>query len=223
MSRGKRYADDGFDIDNIPWKKILLVLVVVIVIGLGIFGGKKVYSTLSVNNKVNKNDNNLEDVISVEELLPENISGYNVLGELKINSKNFSQYIVECNQNDSVQISNALNIGLVKLYGNSINEKGNFCIMGHNEEKYFYVLNELNIGDVFSVESQKTEKEYKVIDIYTIEPTELNCLMPNENYIELTLITCTTGSNQRLVVKAIEINDYEIYEKEKVSTNTIAE
>lgn len=254
MSRGKRYADKGFELGKIPWKTLGIIVLVIGVIVVGVLGGKKAYSALiangeSFNQEIEKES---DDVVSKEEeKMPTIISNFKVLGELKIEARNFSQYILDVEentenlannisnssentitaennttventinlqneQNNSQEISKALKSGLVKLYGDKINAKGNFCIIGHNEQEYFSVLNELNIDDKFSIKtSSNTEKDYIVTDIYTVNPTDLKCLMQNEKYVEVTLITCTTGSNQRLVVKGIEENDYKKYIAEK--------
>ncbi len=251
MSNGKHSSDEGLELGNIPWKAIgISVLVIIILVGV-FFCGRTAYSALIANGKLFKKEKENADIIE-EEKMPTQISGNKVLGELKFETLNYSQYILEAvennkdsvensnnleseiaNQdvtntsdsntqtNNSLEISDALKNGIVKLYGNEINQKGNFCIIGHNKEEYFSVLNEVNVDDKFSIKSSSNiEKKYIVTDIYTIEPTDLKCLMPNDDYIEVTLITCTAGSNQRLVIKAIEENDYEKYKLEKENNVT---
>lgn len=263
MARGKHSSNEGFDFDGIPWKKILIAIVVIaIVIGV-LFGGKAVYSSFIANGKLfSKKTKEVEKEIVIEDKMPTQLYGYKVLGQLNIESKNYSSYILEAfdekevsktqkdsskentekiensvenidqisnedvvNQTNDTNIENAenkinnnsekytdaLKKGLVKLYGDKLNQKGNFTIMGHNEEKYFAILNELEVGDEFSVKTTSNiQKNYKITSIETVEPTDLKSLMPNKEYTEITLITCNAGSNQRLVVKALEETDYEI-------------
>lgn len=249
MSRGKRYADEEEKLINIPWKIIGIIVVIIGIIIAGVLGGKKVYSTL-ISKRENPKIEKSEKDVGLEEKMPAEISNYKVLGEFKIEARNFSQYILDTNntnvdsteisysskdnnteensvqvenieaqdnaQNKNADITSALKNGLVKLYGNTLNSKGNFCIIGHNQQDYFSILTEMNVNEKFSVtDKTNVEKDYIVTEIYTIEPTDLKCLMPNDKYTEITLITCTTGSNQRLVVKGIEENDYKKYIEEK--------
>lgn len=251
MAGGKHAQDEGFDLGSIPWKPILLsIIVIAIIIGV-FFGGKTVYSSFIANKdffNFSKEKNEAQDNIAIEESMPTNLYGYKVLGELKIESKNYSSYILDSGinytkktnenttdvvdenavsgeeksvlENNSEKIADALKKGVVKLYGEKLNQKGNFTIIGHNEEKKFAILNDLKVGDKLSVKTiSKLEKKYVVSEITTVEPTDLKSLMPNSEYTILTLITCKTGSNERLVIKAIEENDY----KKMNETKTVEE
>lgn len=241
MSRGKHSCDDEFELGNIPWKQIgIVILVIAIIIGM-IFGGKTVYSKFIANGKLFKKEKEqkVEEVMSVEEeKMPTNLYGYNVLGKITIESKNFSKYILEVNKQNTISnnennvqnvdsaensidntnnsinpddLSKALKKGLVKLYGDKINSKGNLCIIGHNENDLFAVLKDLKEKDEFEIEnSSKIKNKYVITQIYTVNPDDLKCLMPNDQYKEVTLITCEAGSNQRLVIKALEENDYKL-------------
>lgn len=254
MAGGKHAQNEGFDFESIPWKPILLSIVVIAIIIGVVFGGKTVYSSFIANGdffKFGKEKNEVQENVVIEESMPTNLYGYKVLGELNIESKNYSSYILDSGidyskkttekeetttdvvdetaepveeksvlENNSEKITDALKKGVVKLYGERLNQKGNFTIMGHNEENKFAVLNELKVGDKFSVKTvSKLEKKYVVTEITTVEPTDLKALMPNKEYTILTLITCKTGSDERLVVKAIEENDY----KKMNSTKTAEE
>lgn len=257
MAGGKHAQDEGFDFESIPWKPILLSIVVIAIIIGVIFGGKTVYSSFIANNdffNFGKEKNEVQENIVIEESMPTNLYGYKVLGELKIENKNYSSYILDSGidyskktnkteavevsenetsenienvtpeeeksvlENNSEKITNALKKGIVKLYGEKLNQKGNFVIMGHNEENKFAILNDLKIGDKISVKTiSKLEKKYVVSEITTVDPTDLKSLMPNKEYTILTLITCKTGANERLVVKAIEESDYKKIESAKVA------
>jgi LPXTG-site transpeptidase (sortase) family protein len=254
MSRGKHSCDNEFDLENIPLKEIGMGILVIAIIIAVFFGGKTVYSTFIANGNLLKKDKteNEDNTISIEEeKMPTNLYGYNVLGKLIIDDKNYSKYILEVNKDEesdtkenastndvntdntteiennstesainSEDLANALKRGLVKLYGDDLNSKGNFCIIGHNEDEFFSVLNELKEKDEFEIEdSSNTKNKYIVTEIYTIEPTDLECLMPNDKYQQVTLITCKSGSNQRLVVKALEENDYNLSINETKDSN----
>ena len=111
-----------------------------------------------MNNSISNQEENKEVDVSdsQEEKMPSNISNFNVLGKIEIEARNYSQYILDTSkntyhsksdnmelQNGSQEISEALKLGLVKLYGSEPNSKGNISIIGHNEQEYFSVLNEL--------------------------------------------------------------------------------
>ena len=46
-----------------------------------------------------------------------------------------------------------------KLYGENLNEIGNFTLVGHNYDKVFKRLEELNVGDEFYIQDIKSCKE----------------------------------------------------------------
>ena len=101
-----------------------------------------------------------------------------------------------------------LKIAPTKLCGSDANEIGNFCIVGHNyhSDEHFSRLQELEINDNVKLTSNSGNKvNYRIYDIYEIEPDNLSCLSQNTNgKRELTLITCTNDSARRLVVKCVE-------------------
>lgn len=98
-----------------------------------------------------------------------------------------------------------LKIAPTKLFGPEVNEVGNLCIVGHNyrNAQFFSKLSELEINDRVYLMNVKGEMlTYLVYDKYDVSETDLNCTSQDTNgNIELTLITCTTKKNNRLVVK----------------------
>jgi len=219
MASGKHASNDGWEFERIPWKKIIIFILIMGILVAGVFGGKKVYSSF-ISNVNNTKTEKKDDDIVIKENMPNNLYGYKVLGKITIETKNYSGYILEAydntiqNENNSEiseKITDALKKGLVRLYGDKINEKGNFTIIGHNEDEYFSVLSNLSVGESFMINTvSNQEKKYIITEIKEVEPTDLNVMLPNKEYTEVTLITCTSGSNKRLVVKALEETDYEI-------------
>ena len=71
----------------------------------------------------------------------------------------------------------------------------------------FRNLKKLNVGDRLFVTDEKIGKvEYEIFDIYKVFPEDTSCLTPFlEEEREVTLITCTTDSKQRIIVKAKEV------------------
>ena len=48
--------------------------------------------------------------------------------------------------------------------------------------------------------------QYSIYDIFVTNPNDVSILLPkDENIREVTLITCTNGNKQRLILKAKEI------------------
>ena len=70
----------------------------------------------------------------------------------------------------------------------------------------FRNLKKLNIGDELYVTDSKIGKvKYTIFDIYKVEPEDVSCLDPvTYNQKEITLITCTSDSKKRIIIKAKE-------------------
>lgn len=102
-----------------------------------------------------------------------------------------------------------LKISLNKYWGPKPNEIGNYCIVGHNykNKKMFGKLSEIQNGDIVELTDLSGRTiTYTVVDRYVVDPTDVACTSQRTNgKRELTLITCTNGGKQRLVVKAREI------------------
>ncbi len=176
---------------SISFLKVLIIFTVLFVIVGGAFAIK-----MFIDNK-NVQPPNVEQVSAVVPTLEEQYEGFEVLGKIKINKINIEQYIL--NSLDTT----ALEKGVTKLYGGNLNDYGNFCIAGHNYENIFQKLNELIVGDTFIIIDKNLEEtEYEITEIISVEPDDLTCLLPNEEKIEITLITCENVSTTRLVVKA---------------------
>ena len=102
-----------------------------------------------------------------------------------------------------------LKIAPCKFWGPEPNEVGNFCIVGHNyrSDKFFSHVPELEIGDAIEITSLTGETlVYSVYDKYIVEPDDVSCTSQRTNGLkEITLITCTDDSKQRVIVKAREM------------------
>ena len=91
-------------------------------------------------------------------------------------------------------------------------QSGNTVIFGHRVRylppisNTFYKLDQINVGDEFSIAWQGTVYKYKVTTKKVIEPTDLTVMEPSSKPI-VTLITCAPlfSTKQRLVVVAERI------------------
>lgn len=206
MAGGRHSADESFyDNDyetlenakqSVNYVKILIIigiLITIIGIGFGIFK--------YVTNKNSSENNNIPVTSAVDEI-PSQLEGYKVLGKLIIDKIDFDQYILDSTEDK------ALEKGIVKLYGGTLNNYGNLCLAGHNYDNMFGKLTELEKGDKFILIDKDSEKiTYEIKDIFSVEPDNLECLLQDEDKVEITLITCENGSTSRLIVKAEEVNE----------------
>lgn len=102
-----------------------------------------------------------------------------------------------------------LKISPCKFWGPDPNEVGNFCIVGHNyrNTKFFSKVPTLEMGDTVKLTDLSGRTlTYKIYDKYTVDPTDVKCTSQLTNgKKEVTLITCTNDSKQRVVLKATQI------------------
>ena len=144
-----------------------------------------------------------EDKENTEEKENEYIGGYEVIGNIQIEKINLNASILNPEIEEISYIDDALRYGVVKLYGDKINEIGNFCMIAHDTSE-FVNLNQVIVGDAITVYDENGEKmNYTVTEIMHVSPEDLTVLLPNEYETEITLITCEEGTTTRLVVKAV--------------------
>lgn len=102
-----------------------------------------------------------------------------------------------------------LKISPCYFWGPKPNEIGNYCIVGHNyrNSKFFSKVPTLENGSIIEVTdlTGRTLK-YSVYDKYLVNPSDVSCTSQRTNgKKEITLITCTNDSSQRVIVKAREV------------------
>lgn len=88
---------------------------------------------------------------------------------------------------------------------------GNVVLAGHRSYtfgKYFNRLDELQVGDTFSIKTGKKTLQYKIFKKFIVEPTDFSILNFNKTDKICTLFTCTPVviANKRLVVQGIQTN-----------------
>lgn len=203
MARGKHslhsYNDtyDDYDDEGLSKRKIIAIVLIAVVIIASIVGVILFKNNNGdVEEQVNKNtvdSQSTEKMISVYQ-------GYDVIGKIIIEEFEIEQYILDSKDDK------ALECGVTKLYGGTLNNYGNFCIAGHNKAGVFEKLAEMDVGDTFTIiEPNLTETKYQVTEIYSSEADNLKCLMQDDEKIEITLVTCENASTTRLIVKAEEM------------------
>lgn len=135
--------------------------------------------------------------------MPREIKGHKVVGKIQIPKINLETYILAETNNK------ALNVSVTKLCGPEINEIGNFCIAGHNYNKFFAKIKNLKIKDnIILTDTYDRSVLYEVYDTFQTSPQDIKCLsQETKEEKELTLITCTKGAIKRIIVKATEVYD----------------
>lgn len=143
-----------------------------------------------------------ENKIIEKENIIDEYKGYDVSAKLEIPKINLETYILK------KYSENALKISVTKFWGADANQIGNFCIAGHNfqNKNMFHNLKNLKIGDILYISDNKIGKiEYEIYNIYKVHPEDVSCLSQATNGTkEVTLITCTTDSEKRIIVKSRE-------------------
>lgn len=193
-------------------KIIFIIVAVILCIGIFIvvnyFRGKSIENKNEVEPQPENAVVQESNLTTNEEQAEENITqvgGYAVIGKIKIPKIELEDVILEKTTDDS------LNLGLTKFWGPEMNEIGNFSITGHNykinRSELFSKLDNLIVGDTFSLEDQKGRTvTYKVYKKYTVDPKDTTPIDQNKDgKREVTLITCTKGAKKRIIIKAREV------------------
>ena len=138
---------------------------------------------------------------------------YYTIAKIEIPKLNLSYPIIEGVTGSEKETEELLKLSPCKLAGPNPNEKGNFCIVGHNyrNQKFFSKVPTLEVGEEISITDLTKDVagntvKYKIYNKYTVVPEDISCLEQKTNEKkEITLITCTDDSKQRVIVKAKEV------------------
>lgn len=163
----------------------------------------KEYKTLSQSISTN-NQTNTEEKKYLKDEVIEEYKGFEVCAKLEIPSINLETYVLKNYSED------ALNVSVTKFYGVDPNNIGNFCVAGHNfiNKNMFRRLKNVDIGEKIIISENNIGRvEYEIFDKFKVIPEDTSCLSQNTNgEREITLITCTNTSEERIIVKAKEVN-----------------
>ena len=135
--------------------------------------------------------------------------GYKVIGIVKIPKINIEYPILDIGDIDPESAKAPMKISIIKYWGEGVNDYGNLSIAGHNNKSgtMFGKTKNLKNGDIVELTdlTGRTIK-YSIYDIFETDPNDVSILLPKDKNIrEVTLITCTNGNKQRLILKAKEI------------------
>ena len=151
----------------------------------------------------NGQEDNINSSSNREDSIVTTYKGYPVIAKLEIPQIELETYVI------SEYSEQALGVSVTKFYGGDPNTVGNFCIAGHNyiTKNMFHNLKKLSVGNqLFLTDLENNKETYTVYSITTVGPNDTKCLSQKTNgRVELTLITCTTDSSKRIIVKAVKV------------------
>lgn len=101
-----------------------------------------------------------------------------------------------------------LKVSVCRFHGGNPNEVGNLCIAGHNyrNNRFFSKVDTLSIGDIIEItDLSKRTLQYEIYDIHTVDENDRSDTTQYTNgRKEVTLITCTDDSKERIIVRCVE-------------------
>ena len=199
--------------------QLLIVGSFLIIIGIGILGGKLVNNYLDkkqeqdlINNFYEQQEEYVVDVpVMEEELVEEEVAEQEEKKETTTPTINY------------IAVIKIPKIGLEKglaskgSYWNNVNrnieilsesdmpdkENGNVILAGHSGNSgvsYFRKLNKLQNDDTVSIVYNGKEYKYKMVNSYEIEKNGYAHIVRNAEKSTLTLITCKHNTNKQIVV-----------------------
>lgn len=193
--------------------RLIIVGSLLIILGIGVIGGKYLYNYLQNKNEEKLIDTFYEEQKEITEDNPPEIPEEKVENETPQPTKSKIDYFAV------IKIPKiGLEKGLAKKgsYYNNVNrnilvvnesdmpdkENGNVILAGHSgsgRTAYFKNLHKLNTDDEVSIFYNGSEYKYKVVNTYDIEKTGTANIVRNAEKSTLTLITCRHGTNKQII------------------------
>ncbi|MCF0124414.1 MAG: sortase [Clostridia bacterium] len=167
------------------------------------------------NNQKYENDNQQivevfsRETVSQEQNIQLEMNGYKVIGTVKIEKINLEYPILDIDSYNPEETKIPMKFSIVKYWGGQVNEYGNLSIAGHNnyDGTMFGKTKKLEIGDIVELtDTKKKTIQYKIYTKFVTDPNDVTILQTkDESAREVTIITCTNGNKERLILKAKEI------------------
>ena len=186
------------------YKILFTILIIAVVIVIGLIG-KKYYTSYATEQK------NKETVTTFSEIVEDDVTmeGYKVIGIVKIPKIEIEYPILDIETYNPEDTNEPMKISIVKYWGVDVNEYGNLSIAGHNkyDGTMFGKTKKLEIGDIVELtDLKKNTIQYEIYDKFVTDPNDVKILATTDDTVrEVTLITCTNGNKERLILKAKEI------------------
>ena len=183
-----------------------IIAVVLLIFIIKKYGGRQVNEvknkeTLEVFSQINSDENTEKTKIQMD--------GYDVIGTVKIPKINIEYPIVSIETSNPEETKKPMKFAIVRYWGGNVNDFGNLSIAGHNnyDGTMFGKTKKLEIGDAVELtDLTKQTIKYQIYQKFTTNPNDVSVLQTEDKSVrEVTLITCTNGNKERLILKAREI------------------
>ena len=189
------------------YRSIFIILLVVAIILIALIAMKQ-WNSME-NEKENQEVIETFSNIGIQDDRTVQLKGYDVIGIVTIPKINIEYPILAIETSNPEETKEPMRYGIVKYWGGNVNEYGNLSIAGHNNYNgtMFGKTKNLEIGDIVELtDLTKTTMQYEIYDIFVTDPNDVSILATNDETIrEVTLITCTNGNRERLILKAKQI------------------
>lgn len=189
------------------YKIIFCILIISIILVIGLILIKNMQS----NENEKKNQEVVEVFSSADSTQKQELTmdGYKVIGIIKIPTIDLEYPILEMNVSNPEEAKEPMRLAIIKYWGGEVNEYGNLSLAGHNNYNgtMFGKTKNLEIGDIVELTDLNDQTiQYQIYDIFKTDPNDVTILeTKDDNVREVTLITCTNGNKERLILKAKEI------------------
>ena len=193
---------------NKVYKVIYFLLIIALIVVVILIARKELTSrnNENLNKEVLSEFNNITDTNQIGELT---LNGYDVIGKVKIPKIDIEYPILNLETSNPEETKVPMRYGIVKYWGGNVNDYGNLSIAGHNNYNgtMFGKTKNLEIGDIVELTDLTNRTiQYKIYDIFATDPNDVSILKTEDETVrEVTLITCTNGNKERLILKAREI------------------
>lgn len=194
--------------ENKGYKVIYFLLIIALIVVVILIARKELTSRNNeiLNKEVLSEFNNITNTNQIGELT---LNGYDVIGKVKIPKIDIEYPILNLETSNPEETKVPMRYGIVKYWGGNVNDYGNLSIAGHNNYNgtMFGKTKNLEIGDIVEL-TDLTNRiiQYKIYDIFITDPNDVSILKTEDETVrEVTLITCTNGNKERLILKAREI------------------
>ena len=184
---------------------LTILIIVAIIVGtmLIVKYGSNYINDKEVKETVARIEEQLESIQEGEKI-ESSYKGYEIEGILEIPNIDIKYPIINTTSDTTMKIS------ITKFWGpEKPNEIGNYCLAGHNNKDgtMFGKTKYLKIDDnIYLTDLNNNTVTYKIYKIYSVDPNDVSYVESEEETREVTLITCTNGHKNRLIIKAKEVN-----------------
>lgn len=194
--------------ENKVYKVIYFLLIIALIVVVILIARKELTSrnNENLNKEVLSEFNNITNTNQIGKLT---LNGYDVIGKVKIPKIDIEYPILNLETSNPEETKVPMRYGIVKYWGGNVNDYGNLSIAGHNNYNgtMFGKTKKLEIDDIVELTDLTNRTiQYKIYDIFITDPNDVSILKTEDETVrEVTLITCTNGNKERLILKAREI------------------